>query len=187
MSCGSGVEIGGLFDIPNAKHSTFRNVTAGEACPKCGGDVRLLDGTFDVTDDLISVLTAPRWTWDTLRDLKRDLEWARDNFTRQPDEALSRLRDYSPEAANLVASRIAARNGPTPVELISTILAAIAVLLALYQASTTPSKQDIQDAVQTGVENALERDKSTRPGGGRTVGSDSDPGRSGNGAGDRQG
>jgi hypothetical protein len=33
---------------------TLRNVTMGNACPRCGGDMRVIDGTYDFTDGVIT-------------------------------------------------------------------------------------------------------------------------------------
>lgn len=45
-----------------------------ESCPRCGLPSRVMEGRFNIIDGLVTVLSAPRWTVDALRDVQLDVE-----------------------------------------------------------------------------------------------------------------
>lgn len=148
MSCGAAVEVSGLFNMPNATNITFTNVTSRGDCPQCGGDVRLIDGTFNMVSDVISIVRAPRWTVDTLEQLKEVLEGARRDLERGSAEGLRDVAEVSPESAGLILRALRDPATVSAIAIVSALITAIGVIVGYmtYQL-TADAQRDIDQMI----------------------------------------
>jgi hypothetical protein len=78
LSCGHAFT-SNLIDLGPGSHVDMRGNAV--SCPSCGSKARILDGEFRVGSELdksgrevIEVLSAPRWTYEVLRDLQLLIE-----------------------------------------------------------------------------------------------------------------
>lgn len=81
------------FNIENSVDITLTNNT--QSCPKCGAMANVLDGTFDVRDELLRVVEAPWATFQALRQIQaliRDVASAR--LTK--DQAIKKASETDP-------------------------------------------------------------------------------------------
>lgn len=97
-SCGTAFE-SGIF-IEDCLNVTLSGNKAGP-CPKCGSMGSVIDGVFNVSRDLIEIISAPAWTIDRLERLAALLAAIRD--TRDdPQAALDRAKSQEPELRNVL-------------------------------------------------------------------------------------
>lgn len=160
MSCGALVSVGGLIEMNNATNVTLSDNTAGGACPRCGGDVKLIDGTFNVADDVISIVRAPRWSVDTLKQLKIALENARRDLEHGRTDAVQDVAKVSPESASLIARALRDPATASAIGIISALITAIGVVLAFmsYQLSAN-AQQDLDQKIREEVSRVLEQEQ----------------------------
>lgn len=112
-------------------------------CPVCGGDARVIDGTFTVAAETIRVLAAPAWSLAKLRELQSALAWAQATLPSQPDAAVARVQEVSPVTANLLKRLLDSPRTASVSDLIQALLAALAIILTLRGAgdrSLTPEQ-----------------------------------------------
>ena len=59
--------------IEDATQATFQGNTYS-GCPDCGGSARFVDGTFDVADGAIDMISGPQWSWELVDALRLALQ-----------------------------------------------------------------------------------------------------------------
>jgi hypothetical protein len=128
--------------VPKRRPRPSRRLASGltlsgsrETCPRCGEWAELPDGTFDVIEDAIHVLSASDLTLERLLRLQAILDAA--NAGRMTEEdAAKTVADEAPEVASLLR-RLRPKMGRA---LIHFLLTAVQILAAqaLAEAATTP-------------------------------------------------
>ena len=68
-------------------------------CPKCKGTAQLIEGTFNIRDGIIDVISASAWTRQKLAEYQNALNWAITHYAEQPEVAINRIEQVSPETA----------------------------------------------------------------------------------------
>ena len=114
----------GIF-IENCLNVTMSGNKSGP-CPRCGSMGSVLDGVFNVTKDVIEVISAPLWTYQKLQSLADKLAEIRDS-NESPEDKTERIKKEAPELATIADSL-----PKTRMELyafITMFLAAVTVLL----------------------------------------------------------
>jgi hypothetical protein len=120
-----------------------------EPCPNCGEEAQTLEGTFDVVDDTIEVLSASGLTWEALERVSAILEQARAG-EMSTDAAVEAVTNEAPSFKPLLD-----RYGPRMRKaFILFLLTVIQILIAqglseLRDDSAT--KQDVKQAVEQAV------------------------------------
>jgi hypothetical protein len=110
-------------------------------CPHCGRDSVVIDGTFDVVGEVVTVLSAPGWSIDRLYALQDLLQWAQATGRADPEQVARRL---SEAAGDIPAIQ---RGGLTLDQWLGVlaILTAIVIPMLIYalQRSESVSPEDI--------------------------------------------
>lgn len=125
-TCNAMVDGSGGIHIENSTHVTLEDCTI--TCPKCWGTARIIEGTFNVRDGIIDVVTASPWTRAKLAEFQSALRWAIGNFDRDPAAAATRLTAANPEMAPFLQRMIFESWSRTDV------IAALALLVAIISA-----------------------------------------------------
>jgi hypothetical protein len=142
--------IGGDGSVTNLQMS---NVTLGGACPKCGGDMKVIDGSYNITNGVVTAFRALDAT--QLKDMQAILQGSREGKLTA-EAATEQAAAISPDMAALVAALQRQPQWTAPV-IVNTLLAVLAVVLAwmaLHQASSLTNadhaalEHDIQTAIQ---------------------------------------
>lgn len=123
--------IGGDGSVTNLQ---MTNVTLGGACPKCGGDMRVIDGTYNITNGVVTAFRALGAT--QLKDMQSILRGSRAGKLTA-EAATEQAAAISPDMAALVAALQRQPQWTAPV-IVNTLLAVLAVVLAwmaLHQTS----------------------------------------------------
>lgn len=81
---------------------TLISVGSTTNCPRCGSVARILDGQYSVRDGLIEVLSAPDWSMQALRRLRRAAEEAEALAATNPEAAISLVEKVSGRAGALL-------------------------------------------------------------------------------------
>jgi hypothetical protein len=90
--------IGGDGSVTNLQ---MTNVTLGAACPKCGSDMKVIDGTYDITNVVVTAFRA--LGADQLKDMQTILQNSRaGKLTAKA--ATEQAAAISPDAAALIAA-----------------------------------------------------------------------------------
>jgi rRNA maturation protein Nop10 len=162
-ACGTSAFVPAPIRIDNSRNATFKNVVIGGACPRCGGDVRVHDGSYDFAG---GVMTAFRRLDETALKEVRDL--LRDQQTRDIDQAeLAAQLSAVSEELGAIAGRMAQSHWTTPT-IVGVLLAALQVVLAwmaLHQTHDLTSadhevlRRDIQHAIEHVVPETPRSDK----------------------------
>jgi hypothetical protein len=127
--------------------------TLGGACPKCGGDMKVIDGTYNITNGVVTAFRALDAA--QLRDMQTVLRDSRAGKLTA-EAATEQAAAISPDMAALVAA-LQQQSRWSSAVIVQTLLAALAVVLAwmaLHQASTLTDadhkvlQRDIQNAIQ---------------------------------------
>lgn len=87
------------YRIENSTETKFQNCSA--RCPNCGGEGRVLDGTYDFIGDFAKFVDGPKTSRDLLQKMAGVLE---DSLVAgdTPEEALSRIYEAFPEIEELI-------------------------------------------------------------------------------------
>lgn len=80
-------------------------------CPRCGEWAEIPDGTFDIVENTIRILSAPELTRQRLEELRQVVEAARAGAASNPEESLARLRDQAPELRGVLDFMLSSRGG----------------------------------------------------------------------------
>ena len=59
------------YPFQNARRLTMSG--SGESCPRCGRPARTIDGTFDISEGVVTVLSAPEWSRQALDLIQKPL------------------------------------------------------------------------------------------------------------------
>jgi hypothetical protein len=141
---------GGIF-IENSRNVTLRNGSTN--CPRCGSTARFLEGTFNVRDDLIEVLSAPDWTREKFRELQGVLNWARLHLADDPEAVIARVSEVDRRVGGLLQSRlIAGWTRDDTWKLVMAILAAVAIVVSVMGQRGGLSEEDVRRIVEQEME-----------------------------------
>jgi hypothetical protein len=80
--------------LDNVRNANLSGNVSG--CPNCGGPATVVEGTFDIADGLVSVLSAPDWTLTRLRELQAALQAARAAAPDDPEKAVRLVEEVEP-------------------------------------------------------------------------------------------
>jgi hypothetical protein len=103
---------------------TITNSTYGP-CPVCNSTGRILDGTYSLMGDVLTLLSAPDWSLDKLRQVEAALRAAQDG-ARPADEVLADVSVFNADLANYI--RGALSKGWTALQVIAVLLAIVTFL-----------------------------------------------------------
>ena len=161
MNCGFlGTTPPNFIGGDNATGITFQNVTIGGGCPRCGGDMKVVDGTYDFAG---GVMTAFRQLDAAqLRDVESLLRQGRAGELDQ-DQLASQVAAISPELGAVMRQVQRQPQWTSPV-VIQVLLAALAVVLTwmtLHQQSTLTASD--HEALQHDIREAIESVQPTPP------------------------
>lgn len=116
-SCGhtfqGGIDIGTATNLRMGQNTT--------SCPRCGSNAHLIEGTMNVADGAIEMLSGPQWSWDLIDELRLTLRRIVEN---SPAEPISPVRQIAPALARDVETVRDARGMTTRqvIELLAEIL-----------------------------------------------------------------
>ena len=99
-----------LLSADNVTDLTIRNCS--ETCPRCGAMARIAEGTFNIQDDVISIVNAPNFT-KQLIEFTKLLQKAHDS-EKSPSEVASEVEKIDPRLKSVVlkaGSAPRAKNG----------------------------------------------------------------------------
>jgi hypothetical protein len=142
--------IGGDGSVTNLQ---MTNVKLGAACPTCGSDMRVIDGTYNITNGVVTAFRA--LGADQLKDMQTILQDGRAGKLTA-EAATERAASISPDVAALITALQQQPQWTAPV-IVNALLAALAVVLAwmaLHQANTLTEtdhaalEHDIQSAIE---------------------------------------
>ncbi len=148
--------IGGDGSVTNLQ---MTNVTLGAACPQCGSDMKVIDGTYGITNGVVTAFRA--LGADQLKDMQTILQNSRAGKLTA-EAATEQAAAISPDAAALIAALQQQPRWTAPV-IVNTLLAALAVALAwmaLHQTNTLTEADHA--ALEHDIQNAIERVEPTR-------------------------
>ena len=103
---------------------TFTNSTYGP-CPVCNSTGRILDGTYSLMGDVLTLLSAPAWSLDKLRQIELALRTAQGG-ARPADEVLADVSAFNADLADYI--RGVRSKGWTALQVIAVLLAIITFL-----------------------------------------------------------
>lgn len=107
-------------------------------CPECRGRARVIEGTFNVTEGIIEVVTASPWTRYQLAKYQSALRWAAENYAERPRAAIRRIEKVSPETATYIRRL---RDGPyTRSDIIALLSLMATVVFGILQFVTSDEK-----------------------------------------------
>jgi hypothetical protein len=118
-------------------------------CPRCGGSGRVVDGTYDFMDGVLTALDAPAWSAARLRDLEAQLRAAQRGQV-PADTALEDLSVSSPELRSYIQTAKAV--GLTAAQIILAIL----TVLSFVQSTGAERKLDQIEHREQRIERLLE-------------------------------
>lgn len=119
----------GGIHIQNSQNITLRGNTLN--CPTCGRPAKLMEGTFNATDDDFELIAGPPLTEDILRRFRDIAERARKREIT-PKQAIVEANEISPVLGSLLGRYLAL--GLTAVGVLVTLIAAYISFVALgYQ------------------------------------------------------
>ena len=136
VRCGRAVAPQGGLHIENSTGVTLGGNGTGGGCPHCGGDVRLIDGTFNFRAEGIEVLEAPTWSREVIDALRLTLQRIVDE---QPDDPVAEVAQVSPEMARAINKATSGWDKNSVTMLISILLA---VLMGVYQVARDARADD---------------------------------------------
>jgi len=99
ISCGTSFSSG--ISAGNVRGMSLQNNMSGP-CPKCGSMGRVIDGIFNVTEDVIEIVSAPHWTHDKLNQLADKIKEIRDS----DDSTIEKTERFKQEAPESLISFI---------------------------------------------------------------------------------
>jgi hypothetical protein len=133
------------------RRATFENVTVGP-CPVCGKTGRVLDGTYDLIGNTVTVLSAPEWSREKLQWLERRIEAARRGAVA-PDQVVDEVTSQAPELHALIGHL--SRRGWKAIQILAVLLG----IITFVQGQTNPPADDaaIKKATETIVQELHQR------------------------------
>lgn len=154
MNCGFvGTTPPNFIGGDNATNITFKDVTIGGGCPRCGGDMKVIDGTYDFTG---GVMTAFRQLdTDQLRKVESLLRQGRSGQLNQAEVA-AQVAAISPALGTVIhqAQRHPQWTLPILITVLLTALQVVLAWMALHQQSTLTESD--HDALQHDIREAIE-------------------------------
>lgn len=124
----------------DSSRNTFQNVTVQRGCPRCGSDMRVVDGTFSTAGGQLHLDDGPEWTRRTLWEIRTALEYAKDNLHSRPEEARRRVEEISPKLADAIWS---GRNAMAIVAYLGLVISTISLIISLRGSSETPPQTPV--------------------------------------------
>ena len=120
-------------------------------CPKCGSMGTILEGIFNISKDAITILSAPLWTFEKLRQLSSILKESKDKKYSH-DQVVERVNEETPELNGLVSALPRTR-----IELYAflTMLLVIVTIVMSQYSSEAPTQSQNQNVLDQAIENLL--------------------------------
>lgn len=154
----------GAVSIPNALDlgdglAQLEGVVVGGACPRCRGDVLLVEGTILVRDGLFEPVSTAAWTRDALAATRHVFEEAQRLAQQNADEALAFIEQNAPEFAPTLKRwrRVFLADGGQPLATwISVLLGIIAIVLALVPDNDQAQQQLINELLHEQLQRSEE-------------------------------
>ena len=154
-TCGTAFKSG--FFAENASNLTLRNNKAGP-CPKCGGMGSIPDGTFNVINNAIQIISAPDYSIEQLKKLANILAIAKMNSVGA-EEVTQKIQKEIPSFMSL---RDVLPKTRTELYAFLTLLILVITLIIQTRRESSITKVDIQNIVTQSVQIVLEQKEDTK-------------------------
>ena len=139
------------FWVENCRNTSFSGCSSGP-CPNCGGTGHIPDGVYDVTANVIKLISGTAKSFHQLKQLADILRTAqKENLSK--DEVVKRIDEEVPELTSL--SSILPKTRNELYAFLTLILTAIGLLITAYSTATNTSLSE--DEIQSMIENTIER------------------------------
>ncbi len=143
------------FAIRGEGAKTFVGNKSGP-CPVCGRMGSVPDGVFDVTDNVIRLLSGPQKTVEQLRKLASVIKEARETVEK-PNKAVEKIKNEAPELSSIVDALPKTRNELYGfLTIILMAVGSIIAVAALYK-NDSPSEADIQNMIDNTIEQSFQK------------------------------
>lgn len=155
-TCGSVGSVANLIG-GSGSNITLSNVRAVGACRVCGGTMRVFDGVYDLTDDVVSAFRG--LTRDDLYSMRDTLRQSKAGQVT-PEAATEQVATISPEVAAIV-SALQAQNRWNAADIVQVLLAVIALVLPFVMKPETTLTDADREALQRDVRQVIEQAQPT--------------------------
>ena len=147
------------FFIENSSHVILSDNKYGP-CPKCKGMGSIPDGIFNFVSGIIEVLSAPQITVERLNRLENLIEELKSDPT---EDVIRKVKEEAPELREALKNT-PTNNGHITAWLTLVLLAIQTVILGVSSyASKGPSETQIQNMIDTSLENAFKAPPTISP------------------------
>jgi hypothetical protein len=157
LGCGAEGTTSKLIGGDNASGVTLSNVTLGSACPRCGGDMKVIDGTYSFADGVMTAFR--RLDAESLREVESVLR-QRQRGDVELAAAIAQVSAVSSELGGLMERMSRQPQWTAPV-VVNTLLAVIAVVLAWMALNSRTTLTDADhEALRHDISTAIEQTRS---------------------------